>query len=425
MARAQIKVKVVRPRIPKMVTCPTCGQKQSFKKKGDYWKTVKEIHCEHPLLLSVQAVNARCLNPNCPRKTFTLPIPGIDRYARSTNRMKVEAIAGIVQDNSTLPRISKRLGRSYNTTGSISTVDRWKHAQADQYDIKDIISALGFSGILTLDEYMPTRADKYALIAGDAIKQRILYMEPVPVFFGRGAVRSFLEKLHSFRLKPWGIIFDLWSAYPGQVRKIWPHIVIQYDHFHVLQWIHKYLKNALLQFRKELKEQKREDMRSQIWEHKWRLLKNMNKWTAKDHRIIPELIEIYQDTIVEKVLIFKEQLYNIFDLSSTKEEAYAKRDALYQETWWRNSWHLSQAIKFLMSPKFDYMVTYLGETGIPRSGSLENLNSIWRQIESARFGFRTDKGRLDHLKLYQIAKYLGGQLPKTRESLQSSSVSTT
>ena len=64
-----------------------------------------------------------------------------------------------------------------------------------------------------------------------------------------------------------------------------------------------------------------------------------------------------------------------------------------------------------MSDKFEYMVTYLREHRIPRSGGLENLNSIWRQIESARFGFKTDKGRLDHLKLYQISKYLGGNLP--------------
>lgn len=152
-------------------------------------------------------------------------------------------------------------------------------------------------------------------------------------------------------------------------------------------------------------------MRSEIWEHKWRLLKNMDKWTSKDHKIIEELIETYTGTVIEKVLIFKEELYNIFELSSTKEEAYAKRNTLFQETWWRNSWHLCEAMKFLMSDKFEYMVTYLENPDVPRSGGLENLNSVWRQIESARFGFRTNKSRLDHLKLYQISKYLKGNLP--------------
>jgi hypothetical protein len=175
-----------------------------------------------------------------------------------------------------------------------------------------------------------------------------------------------------------------------------------------MQWIHKYLKNALIQFRKELKEQGLEDMRSQIWEHKWRLLKNMDKWRPQDHEIISELIEVYTGTIVEKVLIFKEHLYEIFDFSSTQEEAYAKRDALAQQSWWQDSWHLSQGMKFLMSSKFQYMVTYLRNSKIPRSSNLENLNSIWRQIDSARFGFKTEKSRLDHLKLYQISTYLQG-----------------
>ncbi|MEW6408555.1 MAG: hypothetical protein AB1488_00340 [Nitrospirota bacterium] len=67
----------------------------------------------------------------------------------------------------------------------------------------------------------------------------------------------------------------------------------------------------------------------------------MDNWTAKDHEILPELIEFYRDTPVEDILIFKEQLHQIFNASNSKAEAYAKRDSLSQEKWWRNSWHLS------------------------------------------------------------------------------------
>jgi transposase len=404
-------VKFIRFRIPKTCVCPRCGIKQRFKKAGEHWKTVKEMNLNEPLLLKVRVISAKCLNPNCETKRFSLPTPGIEKYARSTNRLKTETIAGIVADNSTAPRISRRLNRCFNTSGSQWSIYRWKQREADKYDIKDIIAKLEFSGILTLDEYKPKRSDNYSLIAGDAVKQRILYMESVPELFGRGEVKRFLEKLASFRIKPWAIVFDLWAAFPKQVRKVWPNIIIQYDHFHVMQWLHKYLKNALLHFRKELKEKGLLDMRSEIWEYKWRLLKNMDKWTTKDHQIIQDLIQFYSGTIVEKVLLFKEQLYNIFDLSSTKDEAYAKRNALLQEKWWQSSWHLSRAMKFLMSDKFRYMLTYLENPEIPRSGNLENLNSVWRQIESARFGFKTDQGRLDHLKLYQISRYLQGNFP--------------
>ncbi len=137
----------------------------------------------------------------------------------------------------------------------------------------------------------------------------------------------------------------------------------------------------------------------------------MDKWTKEDHLIISELIEIYAGTVVEKVLIFKQQLWNIFDNLKLKEGAYVKRNTLAEEVWWRNSYHLRKVMKFLMSSKFKYMITYLEDPRVPRSSNSENLNSVWRQIESARFGFKTDRGRLDHLKLYQIGRYLDGKFP--------------
>lgn len=83
---------------------------------------------------------------------------------------------------------------------------------------------------------------------------------------------------------------------------------------------------------------------------KWGLLKHMDRWTEKEHLIIPEMIQIYRGTPVEKILLFKEEIWNIFDLSKTKAEAIAKRNALAQEHWWRHSWHLQKCVDFLMSP---------------------------------------------------------------------------
>ena len=40
-----------------------------------------------------------------------------------------------------------------------------------------------------------------------------------------------------------------------------------------------------------------------------------------------------------------------------------------------------------MGDKFKYMVPDLENPEIPRSGNLENPNSIWRQIESAQVRF--------------------------------------
>jgi hypothetical protein len=69
---------------------------------------------------------------------------------------------------------------------------------------------------------MPRRGGRYEQIAGDAIKFRILYIEPVPWFYGRGVTERFLQKLNSWEIKPYCVIFDLWTTFPKVVRKVWP-----------------------------------------------------------------------------------------------------------------------------------------------------------------------------------------------------------
>lgn len=253
-------------------------------------------------------------------------------------------------------------------------------------------------------------------MAADAIKWRILYIETVPFSpnragtISRGCVEQFCWHLKELGIGPWVVIFDLLSAYPKQVKKVWPAVIIQYDYFHVMQQIHKHLKNALLHFRRQLKGEKLEPFRQELWENKWRILKNMDNWTVKDHEILPELIEFYRGTPVEDILIFKEQLHQIFNTSNSEAEAYAKRNSLSQEKWWRNSWHLRKIMEFLMSSRFEYMITYMDNKRIPRSENIENLIAIWRQMEKVRHGFKTEKSKQNHLKLYQIRHYLNNDL---------------
>jgi hypothetical protein len=173
-----------------------------------------------------------------------------------------------------------------------------------------------------------------------------------------------------------------------------------------MQRLWQYLKNALIQFRKSLKGDRWALHREELWEMKWGLLKHMDRWTDKEHLLIPEMIDVYKGTPVEKVLLFKEEVWSIFNLSKTKTEALAKRDALAQEYWWRDSWHLQKCMDFLMSSKFNLMLTYLEDPHVPRSGHSESLINVWRQMEVVRRGFKSHQGRLNHLKLFQITHYL-------------------
>ena len=114
----------------------------------------------------------------------------------------------MVQDNSTLRRIAKKMSRSFNTTGSQSSLDRWKKRLASKYDFPEILCQLQFSGALSIDEYMPKGGGRYEQIAGDAIQRRILYIEPVPWFYGRGVTKRFLGKLNHWGIRPGQLLFS-------------------------------------------------------------------------------------------------------------------------------------------------------------------------------------------------------------------------
>ena len=407
----KVKFKVIKTNISTTCVCPTCRKRQPFKKKGEYITKRKDLDLDHPSIVIIQRVRAKCLNPACKRKSFVLPVQGIEKYQRCISRVKEETIHKGIIENVTYRRISRALNHSFNVTGSKSTIDRWKQKEADKYSFSDIIKALGFSGALSLDEYKPKRSNHYDLIAGDAKKVRILYMENAPFSarhagsLARGDIEEFCRRLKGFGINPYVVIVDLCKAFPKQIRKIWPGVLIQFDYYHVQQIIHRYLRQLLFGFIRRLR--KISPLAAEeLWEHRWRILKNMEKWSKKDHEILTMFMEVYADTPVEQILILKERLYEIFNLSISKKEAYEKRDKFFNETWWKNSWHLTQVVRFLMRPDFESMVLYLDNHRVPRCGNIETLIRSWRQMEKVRYGFSSEKGRQNHLKLYQVKHYL-------------------
>jgi hypothetical protein len=382
--------------------------KQKFKSNGRYFKTVKDIHLHYPLKLKVEALRAKCLNSSCPIRSFIILPKGIEKFARATERLKKEALWGIINDNSTTPRISRRFERVFNTTGSKSSIDRWKQEAADKLSAKEIIAKLNFSGILCIDEYKPKRYKGYDLIDSDAKTSRILYLEKA-YGLGRGVVKEHFQTIKSLGIKPWAIIFDMRACFPKAAKAVFgKDIIIQYDYFHVMKIIHYHLNRAMAEYRRIQKEQGIDTL--DIWLARWIILKNMERWSFKECRIIENLLARYQGTTIEDILILKQKIRDIFIASKSQQEAYLKRDALTKENWHFKNKHFASIIKFLNTPYFKYMTTFLDYPEIPKSGNSENVIRTWRQMEKVRYGFKTERGRQNHLKLYQIYHYLGGKL---------------
>jgi len=138
------------------------------------------MNLDKEVIFKVRTVYAKCLNPECSVKYFALPTPSIERYARVTNRLKEESINSLIHGNATFISVSDRLNRSFNTSGSKSSIDRWKHKEADKYDPEKIIAKLEFSGVLSLDAWKPQRSKTYNLLDSDAVKGRLLYVDNLP-----------------------------------------------------------------------------------------------------------------------------------------------------------------------------------------------------------------------------------------------------
>ena len=275
-------------------------------------------------------------------------------------------------------------------------------------DIREIIKRLNFSGILCVDEYKPKRYKGYDLIDSDALTGRILYLEKAEGL-GRGIVKEHFEKLKDLGITPYAIIFDMRSCFAGTARKVFgKDILIQHDYFHVMKIIHYHLNRAMAEYRRLLKESGIETL--DIWSARWIILKNIEDWSYKHHQIMEGILKRYRGTLIEDILILKQGIRDIFLESNNMREAFFRRDELRKEGWQFKSQHFAKIIKFLSSPYFKYMVTYLDHPQIPKSGNSENVIRLWRQMEKVRYGFKTGKGKLNHLKLYQFYHYLNGKL---------------
>jgi len=95
-------------------------------------------------------------------------------------------------------------------------------------------------------------AEKRRCADGRVVDRHLLYLGEI----NDSQQASWLRCIEAFevpgqRQLRWGIqpvcvIFDLLTAFPKVVARVWPEAHQQFDHFHVMQWLWHYLRNALI-----------------------------------------------------------------------------------------------------------------------------------------------------------------------------------
>jgi len=347
--------------------------------------------------------------------TFNAPLPGIRTDLLVTDEVVDKALYLIVDRNISLPIAAEMLNDLYQVETSSSALDRWKAAEAEALpSIGRLIQRLNEKlpiTVLHLDEYKATGTKSWELVLRDE-HGRLLFSIRLKKR-DEWHIKVILRWLRLLGLQIKVFYVDFWLAYPMAIRAIYPQAEIQFDFFHVIQNIHRHLYKAFTAYRKAYRiadttqEQAkvREALHKQLWENRYLLFTNEENLSAEQQQVLDDLLREHSDTIVEQIVVFRWYLRDIFNASASFAEAVEKLAFLILEGWADVSSAFGKVMAFLQE-HFANMLTYLRVPGVQRNSLSECTVRSLRRIERIRQGFKTQQGRVNHLKLLQWRKYL-------------------
>lgn len=367
--------------------------------------------------LRYQVTNIRLgyLNESGEFKTFTAPVAGVRSDLLVTDEVIDKFLYFNVDRNQSLAESVQMLQDVYGVQTSVSAVERWKIGEAEALPaVGQLIKMLNEKKKITalhLDEYKATGTKSWELAIGDD-HGRLLFSIRLKK---RDAwhIKAILRWFRMLGLEIKLFYVDFWLAYPPAIKAIYPEAEIQYDFFHVIQNIHRHLYKALTTYRKAFKNVKtdqqqtalRQQLHKKLWQHRYLLFTNEENLSDEQCQILDELLQEHADTVVEQIVLFRQQIRVIFNESDTFAEAVENLAVLILDGWADLSAHFGKIMDFLQG-HIDNMLTYLRKPDVQRNSLSECTVRSLRRIEKIRQGFKKHKGRVNHLKLLQWRRYL-------------------
>jgi hypothetical protein len=404
------------PKLESSYERPDCQSPVSVKYHDDDTLLVQGLGIQGKALrYRVTSIRAGYLNDAGEFRTFMIPIPGIRTHLLVTDEVIDTMVYLHVDCNHSLAMTAQLLRDLYGVTTSVSALERWKNHEADrlpsiglliqQLNAKKPISALH------LDEYKATGTKSWELAIRDE-HGRLLFSIRMKQRDAR-QIKAILRWFRMLGLAISLIYVDFWLAYPPALKAIYPEAEIQYDFFHVIQNIHRHLYKALTAYRKAFKAANtepaqaavRQELHKKLWRHRYVLFTNEENLTDKQRSILDELLSEHADTIVEHIVLFRQQLRTIFNECDTFTEAVEYLAVMILDGWAEVSQQFGKVMTFLHD-HFEHMLTYLRKPNVQRNSLAECTVRSLRRIERVRQGFKKQKGRVRHLKLLQWRKYL-------------------
>jgi len=367
------------------------------------------------LRYQVTSIRASYLNDAGEFRTCMIPIPGIHTKRLVTDDVLEMMLYLNVDCNHSLPMTATMLHDMYGVTTSVSALERWKNHEADRVpSIGQLIQYLHAKKPITalhVDEYKATGTKSWELVIRDE-HGRLLFSIRLKHRDAR-QIQAILRWFRILGLDIAIIYVDFWLAYPPALKAVYPKADIQYDFFHVMHNIHRHLTKALTAYRKAFKAagsdsehaEARDALHKKLWHNRYLLFTNEENVTDTQRAILDELLTEHAGTIVEQIVMFRQQLRTIFNECDTFAEALEFLAVMLLDGWAEVSPRFGKVMSFLRD-HFESMLTYLRKPNVQRNSLAECTVRSLRRIERVRQGFKTQKGRVRHLKLLQWRQYV-------------------
>ena len=290
-----------------------------------------------------------------------------------------------------------------------SGISRWTDEIGCQLSEEDILRKLTEQRKpeeCHIDAYYPLGTDRCVMVIRDD-DDRILITHGTDSENAQDA-KIFLKKSEDSGINIAFAFSDYSKSFISAVREVFPDAKFRADHFHTAKNIWKYLKKALLGYRREVKASGEKennaqltDIASELWKLRWILLKKPSN-LSKEEREQIEQIEKRDAGFIKKFRCVIRQIANIFDHSNTEAQAKIKLENPKNQIDDTGNDHLSRISEFF-DQHWDEAMQYLRKRGLGkyrRSSNSESGMRILRRLEKNHDGIRSEVTRKNYIKIW-------------------------
>lgn len=235
-------------------------------------------------------------------------------------------------------------------------------------------------------------------------------------------VAKFLREVKGWGLKFTAFYVDGCEAYREAIAEVFPDELIPYDYFHIIKALWKKLRQAVLERRREVKEQAEEAPQSasqnltdrlyrnwmlglaqRIGENRGLFFRKQKDLSEEELSALERLCE--QESLLDKVRSFVGKVWTLFEDSQSEGEARQSLEELQARPEAQRPGPFRQAVEFLEG-RFEDMVTYLRRPDLVQRNSLaESGMRCLRRLEQGHDGFGGAEGLDRYLRIYQAIRY--------------------